>query len=257
MVYVNFLGMRWKDYLYFSPAEKIAVLILAVIIVLSFGLNVLLSRRSSEPISIPQNDSLIAAFERLQESLVDKEIKSRSYDNKPTVASKKNRPNERVSSSNRSSQSTNNTQKPRYIRQEKFTEPGSISLNETDTTEWKKVPGIGSSFSRRIVKYRSLLGGYVSINQLKEVYGVTDELFDAIAPFIHEDGSDIGDFAKININQLEFKEILAHPYINYEQTKAIVNLRRRIGAITSTNQLAMLDEFTSEDIERITPYLEF
>ncbi len=249
--------MRWKDYLYFSPAEKIAVLILAVIIVLSFGLNVLLSRRSSEPISIPQNDSLIAAFERLQESLVDKEIKSRSYDNKPTVASKKNRPNERVSSSNRSSQSTNNTQKPRYIRQEKFTEPGSISLNETDTTEWKKVPGIGSSFSRRIVKYRSLLGGYVSINQLKEVYGVTDELFDAIAPFIHEDGSDIGDFAKININQLEFKEILAHPYINYEQTKAIVNLRRRIGAITSTNQLAMLDEFTSEDIERITPYLEF
>ena len=249
--------MRWKDYLYFSPAEKIAVLILVVIIVLSFGLNVLLSRRSSQPISIHQNDSLIAAFDRLQESLVDKEIKSISYDNKPTTINRRNSSREGTSSSNRGNQSTVNREKPQYIKQEKFTTPGSISLNETDTTEWKKVPGIGSSFSRRIVKYRSLLGGYVSINQLKEVYGVTDELFDAIAPFIHEEDVDITDFVKININQLEFKEILAHPYINYEQTKAIVNLRRRTGAITSTNQLAMLDEFTSEDIERITPYLEF
>lgn len=252
--------MRWKDYLYFSPAEKIAVLILVVIIVLSFGLNVVLSRRSRQPISIPQNDSLIAAFERLQESLVDKEIKSISYDNNPSILPNKNSSGERASSSNSptpSNQSTDNTQKPRYIRQEKFTELGSISLNETDTTEWKKVPGIGSSFSRRIVKYRSLLGGYVSINQLKEVYGVTDELFDAIAPFIHEDNVDMSDFVKLNINQLEFREILAHPYINYEQTKAIVNLRRRTGSITSTNQLAMLDEFTTEDIERITPYIDF
>lgn len=249
--------MRWKDYLYFSPAEKIAVLILVVIIVLSFGLNVVLSRRSREPISIPQNDSLIAAFERLQESLVDKEVKLISYDNKPNVTSNQNRSIERVSNSNTSNQSSYSTHKPRYIRQEKFTEPRSISLNETDTTEWKKVPGIGSSFSRRIVKYRSLLGGYVSINQLKEVYGVTDELFETIAPFINEEDVDRSDFVKININQLEFREILAHPYINYEQTKAIVNLRRRTGSITSTNQLAMLDEFTSEDIERITPYIDF
>ncbi len=44
---------------------------------------------------------------------------------------------------------------------------------------------------------------------------------------------------------------------DFEQTKAIVNLRRRTGDIKSINQLAMLDEFTSEDIERITPYIEF
>ncbi len=249
--------MRWKDYLYFSPAEKIAVLILVVIIILSFGLNVLLSRRSRDPISIPQNDSLIAAFDRLQESLQDKKVESKSYGYNATAKSNKNSSRDNVNKSNERHDTKSYTEKPQYIKQEKFTAPASISLNETDTAEWKKVPGIGSAYSARIVKYRDMLGGYISINQLKEVYGFSDELFEAIAPFIREEDFGTASCVKININQLEFKEILAHPYINFEQTKAIVNLRKRIGPIPSINQLAMLDEFTSKDIERITPYIDF
>lgn len=251
--------MHWKNFLYFSSAEKVAVLILIVIIVLSFGLNSILSRRSNEPVSIPQNDSLIAAFERLQESLEDKKNEPKSSDYKPYRKSDKRVVNESesVGDSVESNQTNNYSEKPRYIKQEKFTQPGSISLNETDTTEWKKVPGIGSAYSARIVKYRNMLGGYISINQLKEVYGFTEELFEDIAPFIRQDEIDIDDCVKININQLEFKEILAHPYINFEQAKAILNFRRRTGNITSISQLAMLDEFSSEDIERITPYIEF
>ena len=251
--------MRWKDYLYFSPAEKIAILILVILIVLSFGLNVLLSSRSREPISIPQNDSLIAAFERLQESLEDKKVESKSYDynSNPNKKTNRNGSRDNVSKSNESRDTKSYSEKPQYIKQKKFTTPGSISLNETDTAQWKMVPGIGSAFSARITKYRDKLGGYISIHQLKEVYGVTDELFDDIAPFIRVDDIGLDNCVKLNINQLEFKEILAHPYIDFEQTKAIVNLRRRTGDIKSINQLAMLDEFTSEDIERITPYIEF
>ena len=249
--------MGWKDYLYFSPAEKIAVLILVVIIVLSFGLNVLLSSRGREPISIPQNDSLIAAFNRLQESLEDKKVESKSYDNNSNRKSNKDSSRDNVSKSNDSRGAKSYSEKPQYTKQEKFSTLGSISLNETDTAQWKKVPGIGSAYSARIIKYGNMLGGYISINQLKEVYGFNDELFDAIAPFICEEDMDTDNCVKININRLEFKEILAHPYISFEQTKAIVNLRKRTGKITSTNQLAMLDEFTSEDIERITPYIDF
>jgi DNA uptake protein ComE-like DNA-binding protein len=102
-----------------------------------------------------------------------------------------------------------------------------------------------------------MLGGYMSINQLKEVYGVTDELFEDITPFIHEDMIGIEYCVKLNINKLDFKEILAHPYIDFEQTKAIVNLRRRTGNIKSIKELAMLDEFTPKDIERIYPYIDF
>lgn len=249
--------MHWKDFLYFSAAEKIAVLILVVIIVLSFGLNVLLSRRSDGPISIPQNDSLIAAFLRLQESLEEKKVVPKNYDYMSERKSEKSVPRERIAKSTEDVQIKNFSERPQYTKQEKFTALGSISLNETDTIEWKKVPGVGSAYSARIVKYQKMLGGYMSINQLKEVYGVTDELFEDIAPFIHEDMIGIEYCVKLNINKLDFKEILAHPYIDFEQTKAIVNLRRRTGNIKSIKELAMLDEFTPKDIERISPYIDF
>ena len=249
--------MHWKNFLYFSLAEKIAVLILVVIIMLSFGLNVLLSKRSNSPISISQNDSLIVAFQRLNDGLVDKKAKPKNYEYKYDTNPKGNISRHKISEPNESLQNNNYSEYPRYTKQEKFTEAGSISLNETDTTQWKMVPGIGSSFSARIVKYRDKLGGYISIDQLKEVYEVTDDVFAVIAPFIHKNDIDRNNCVKLNINKLEFKEILAHPYIDFEQTKAIVNLRKRTGKISSLSQLAMLDEFKSEDIERITPYIDF
>lgn len=249
--------MHWKNFLYFSATEKIAILILVVIIVLSFGLNVLLSRKNNAPISIPQNDSLIIAFQRLQESLEDKKKESKNFDYQSKTRSGGNSRRSNSSKPIEETQTKRYSEQPTYIKQEKFTEVGSISLNETDTTLWKMVPGIGSAYSDRIVKYGGKLGGFISINQLKEVYGITDELFDDIVPFIREDDIGAEYCMKLNINQLEFKEILAHPYINFEQTKAIVNLRKRKGDITSTNELAMLDEFTSDDIERIIPYIDF
>ena len=253
--------MHWKNFLHFSAIEKITILILLVLIVLFFGFNVVLSKRSSNPIAIPLNDSLndslIASFERLQERIEDKKTIPKSNEFKSG-----NRPERSYTDENTNRTTENNSTKPYserslYTKQEKFTTAAAISLNETDTAQWKMVPGIGSAFSARIVKYQEKLGGYISLYQLKEVYGVTDELFDDIAPFIREDDIGTGHCVKLNINQLEFKEILAHPYIDYEQTKAIVNLRRRTGNITSTNELAMLDEFTSEDIERIAPYIDF
>ena len=249
--------MHWKNFLYYSPVEKIAVLILVVIIVLSFVLNVVLTRRNNAPISIPQNDSLIAAFERLHDGLEDKKKATKNYDYKSKKRQDKTSSREKQHMSAEDIQTKDYSEQPRYTKQEKFTEGASISLNETDTAQWKMVPGIGSAFSARIVKYGDKLGGYISISQLKEVYGITDEMFDKITSFVSEDDIGADQCIKLKINKLEFKQILAHPYINFEQTKAIVNLRKRTGNITSTSQLAMLKEFTSEDIERITPYIDF
>ncbi|HMM16146.1 MAG TPA: helix-hairpin-helix domain-containing protein, partial [Petrimonas sp.] len=126
-------------------------------------------------------------------------------------------------------------------------------LNAADTAEWKKIPGIGSTFASRIVKYRNLLGGFVSVEQLREVYGIDNELFSRISPYIQADEN----FRKLWINELEFKELLRHPYLNYKQVRAIMNLRKKKGNIASIHELVMLDEFTSEDIFRIEPYLAF
>ena len=117
----------------------------------------------------------------------------------------------------------------------------------------RKLPGIGSSYASRIVKYRELLGGYVSLEQLLEVYGMENELYSRIIPYISTDTN----YRKIKVNELEFRELLRHPYLNYKQVQAIVSLRRRKGDIVSIGELSMLDEFTSADIDRLEPYLEF
>lgn len=249
--------MSWKDFLYYSRKESIVVLLLLVIILLTLNLNILLSKRNSSPLSIAENDSLIASFERLHQTMKDKKFEQQqvNYKERDNAKSVDNLPTE----SNLTSQSQNETNDKefKYPSQEKLKESEYIFLNETDTAQWKKVPGIGSAYAARIVKYNKLLGGFTSITQLKEVYGVDDELFDKILLYVQEENSIISKCKKLEVNKLEFKEIVAHPYIDYEQTKAIVNLRRRIGNISSIDELAMLDEFTTDDIKRISPYLQF
>ncbi len=141
-----------------------------------------------------------------------------------------------------------------YVKQEKFDTGEYISLNEKDTAEWKKVPGIGSGFAARIVKYGNLLGGYSSINQLHEVYGMQDELFNKIKPYIALSDAKI---EKIDVNKSEFKQLLNHPYLEYNQVKAIFNIRSRKGKVEYLEQLSLLEEFTDKDIERLRPYLKF
>ena len=244
--------MNWRNFLHYTRAETIAILIVLVIIVLAFILNIILSTRSDHSFSIPQNDSLIAAFERLQNSLTDKKPASDNY-----VYSNKDRKEQKVYTEKDNTTPGYKTEERMerviYERQEKLSDSEFINLNETDTTVWKKVPGIGSAYAARIVKYRNLLGGFNSVEQLKEVYGITEEVFHGIRSYIREDDN----FVKLKINKLDFKEINSHPYINYKQTKAIMNLRNRKGNIQSINELAMLDEFTSEDINRIENYIEF
>ena len=235
--------------------EIIGSVLATVIVVFISIFNVGIPTLSSNTISNPEKEAQIASFLTLRDSLkeVKKVTRTYAYQNNGTSG----RSSGDGEGNNESIGSKQNSQSryPVYVKQEKFSTNEFIYLNETDTTEWKKVPGIGSSFSARIVKYQTTLGGFRSIEQLKEVYGVTDEVFDKIAPYVRVDKN----FAivKLSINKREFKEILAHPYINYEQTKAIVNLRKRIGAITSMNELAMLDEFSPFDIIRITPYVAF
>ena len=62
-----------------------------------------------------------------------------------------------------------------------------VELNEADTLTLKKIPGIGSTFARRIVRYRELLGGYYTVEQLAEVYGIDEERYIALYPWFRVD----------------------------------------------------------------------
>ena len=243
--------MRWKDFLYYQKGEKLAIILLLVLIVLTLIFNLMLSQRNSREINFAQNDSLVKAFEEFQKNLRIQESASyQEIDNE--VSTNYERIERQSISQSPSTENTRSNYTP-FPKAEKLAAGETIPLNSIDTAEWKKVPGIGSSFASRIVKYQSLLGGFVSVDQLREVYGIDNEMFSRIAPYVQADEN----FKKLQINKLEFKELLSHPYLNYKQVQAIMNLRKKKGNILSVNELGMLDEFTSDDIFRIEPYLEF
>ena len=127
--------------------------------------------------------------------------------------------------------------------------PGTIiSLNSADTTELKKIPGIGSSIARMMVNYRERLGGFFRIEQLQEIHLKAEML----RPWFSINATQI---RRININKASIERMMHHPYINYYQAKVIVEYRKKKGILTNLKQLSLYEEFNTADFERITPYI--
>ena len=127
--------------------------------------------------------------------------------------------------------------------------PGTIiSLNSADTTELKKIPGIGSSIARMIVNYRERLGGFFRIEQLQEIHLKAEKL----RPWF---SIDIQQTRRINLNKAGMERMMRHPYINYYQAKVIIEYRKKKGALKSLKQLSLYEEFTPIDLERLEPYI--
>lgn len=130
-----------------------------------------------------------------------------------------------------------------------------VELNSADTTELKKVRGIGSYYARNIIAYRKVLGGYYSVEQLREVRGMNDENFNRIKHSLTADGTLIN---KVNVNRASVDYLRRHPYIgSFQRAKAVYDYRRKIGKLNSIDDLNVLDEFTEDELLRLTPYLDF
>nr|MBS0037867.1 helix-hairpin-helix domain-containing protein [Saprospiraceae bacterium] len=120
-------------------------------------------------------------------------------------------------------------------------------INSADAEEFRVIRGIGTVLSTRIVRYRELLGGFHSAEQLKEVYGIEDELITTnLSLFIIENT----ELELIDWRDVEFKEILSHPYTEYEEVICIVNKDRN-----RSSREDIRDCFKPEVWERLKPYL--
>lgn len=128
-----------------------------------------------------------------------------------------------------------------------------LELNSSDSSDLIKVKGIGPVFAKRIIKYRDLLGGYHSVSQLKEVYGLDEEKFEQIrGNFIQ---CDLNLIRHLYINEASFTELLKHPYISFDFTKFIVN-RRGIKEFISLNQLKDDYLISDKNFRKLLPYLK-
>ena len=130
----------------------------------------------------------------------------------------------------------------------KIAEGEYIDLNAADTSLYKKVPGVGSYYSRKIAEYGRRLGGFVSTDQLDEIENFPSEAkkyFSVNASDVHQ----------LNVNRLSLNELKRHPYINYYQAKAITDYRRLHGPLHSLDELRLLPDFPVEAIKRLEPYV--
>lgn len=141
-----------------------------------------------------------------------------------------------------------------FLKQKTFKKGLMVELNSADTTLLMQVAGIGRGYARGIVRYRQLTGGFISVDQLSEIYGMRKENLDRIRPFCKVNQELV---RKIKINTAGVERLKGHPYLNFYQSKAIYELRRKKGKLKSISDLKVLPEFTPESLAKIEPYLSF
>ena len=128
-----------------------------------------------------------------------------------------------------------------------------LEINTADSLSIVYLKGIGPGFTKRIMKYRSMLGGFHSINQLKEVYGMTDSTFVLLSSQIKLDPNYV---SKIPINAIDFNSLRKHPYFNFQTAQAVVNFRLKHGKLTEQS-FRDLGVFSDEKLRLILPYLSY
>ena len=256
--------MKWHDLLYFSKGERRALTLLTLLIAAAW-LTLLWTNVSSEE---PETDGTPYTLRADRpDSLPGDNSSARSESAAPTSAAA-HTGGEKESfgslsatpkaSSRRPAAKEKTTRKPPASRfppaPAQFPAGTVVELNTADTLILKKVPGIGSSFARRIIKYRKLLGGFYTVEQLGEVYGIDADRYRALAPWFKADKSFI---RAIAVNRCPPDSIPYHPYLNRAQKRVLRQLRRQKGRIGGWDSLQLLEEFTAADRERLAPYLSF
>jgi DNA uptake protein ComE-like DNA-binding protein len=140
---------------------------------------------------------------------------------------------------------------PKFVT---FVDQSSINLpiNQADTADWALLRGVGSVLSRRIVSYRKALGGFVSIDQVAEVYGISPVLFEDIKPYLTLDSIEL---EAIDVNKASLRRLRNHPYMDYYMARAIVDARQTKGPFASLDQVEELEVFDAELWGKLENYL--
>ena len=129
-----------------------------------------------------------------------------------------------------------------------------VELNSADTTALISVNGIGSKSAAEIVKYRDLLGGYHSVEQISELKCVTEQNYEKILQQIYCDSCEI---RKIDINFAAPKVIARHPYVSAAALRKIIKQRQLKGGWSRIEEMVEDNILSEDEAKRLAPYLWF
>ncbi|MBO7343202.1 MAG: helix-hairpin-helix domain-containing protein, partial [Alistipes sp.] len=133
-------------------------------------------------------------------------------------------------------------------------QPQRVEINTADSLTLVALDGIGAKSASEIIKYRTLLGGYYRVEQLRELKSVTESNFEKILPKIWCDSFVI---SKIDINFARSLELERHPYISARALRRIVKQRQLKGGWRRIEEMIDDDILSEEEAERLAPYLRF
>ena len=118
-----------------------------------------------------------------------------------------------------------------------------------------KIYGIGDAISSRILKQKELMGGFVSMEQMKEVWGLSPEVIESLNS--HFKVLALPRFKKIEINNASLKELSQFHYFRYSLAKEIVTYRSMNGNIKNIEDLTKIKGFPVDKANIIGLYLDF
>lgn len=128
-----------------------------------------------------------------------------------------------------------------------------MDINLATVEDLKGINGIGEKLSTRIIKFRDRLGGFMSAEQLYDVYGLEADVAErALQKFKVLKRPNI---ALIKINKASAYQISKLIYIKHNVADKIVMHRENNGSFTSFSELTLIDGFPSEKLDRISLYL--
>jgi competence protein ComEA len=161
----------------------------------------------------------------------------------------------RIASST-SSEPTNKYPSNDYVKKEPDyatkNAPATIDINTADTSVFISLPGIGSKLASRIVGFRDKLGGFHSVDQIGETYGLPDSVFQRIrSRFVVSNVQ----LKKININAADANTLKANPYIKWNVANAIMQYRMQHGNYISLDDLKKIAIIDEQTFSKIKHYL--
>jgi competence protein ComEA len=128
-----------------------------------------------------------------------------------------------------------------------------VDIGIADTIELQALKGIGPSRARGIFKYRQALGGFYSVEQLREVWGM-DSVYSEIAAQIFI--KDTTNIRKLNINTAIAEQLDAHPYISKKLGELIVAFRREHGSFSDIASIKRIPLVNEDLFRKLAPYLK-
>ena len=128
-----------------------------------------------------------------------------------------------------------------------------FGINSADTSQLMSIYGVGRVFSSRIVKYRDLLGGFYTHEQLAEVYGLKPKTYNEI---IIRTFIDTAHLRRIDLNLTTEETLRSHPYLDPYQAESIIKYRELMGSFHSIRDLLSFGLVPDSVFLKMSPYFQ-